>query len=177
MTVIVGVVGAIVGALVGAIATYVTTRSNMRLTLEHSYDQTLQGKRLEHYQALWGITKYFPRYWPPTLGQPTRTDLQQHIQQLYDWYFGESAGGMFLTEAAKDSYMHLLNLLAEAAFKDDGGADSPSSSLLSDTESSALRAAAAKLRRQLAEDVGAANPPRLRWVRPGRQLAPPSISD
>lgn len=61
MTALVGFLGAILGAFLGAIATYLTTRSNMRLALEHSYDQALQGKRLERYQELFHISKCLPR--------------------------------------------------------------------------------------------------------------------
>ncbi|MGN9912714.1 hypothetical protein ACTMTJ_34785 [Phytohabitans sp. LJ34] len=177
MTVIIGLVGAIVGAVVGTIATYLTTRSNMRLTLEHSYDQTMQGKRLERYQALFHVSRHLPRYWPPMEEQPKRTDLQRYMRDFHDWYFGEDAGGMFLTPAAKDIYMRLLNLLAEAAFKDKDGPNSAVDSPLSAAESQTLRNLAGELRRQLAEDVGAANPPRLRWTRPNPQTPLPRISN
>ncbi|MGH3376721.1 MAG: hypothetical protein ACRDP6_18480 [Actinoallomurus sp.] len=174
MPAFIGFFGAILGALLGAIATYITTRSNMRLTLEQSYDQTLQGKRLERYQALFHISKCLPRYWHPMEEEPKRKDFPQYIRDFHDWYFGEEAGGMFLTSAAKDIYMRLLNLLAEAAFAGED-ADSAAGHPLSAAESQALRELASELRRQLAEDVGAANPPRLRWTRPGPQTPPPSI--
>ena len=176
MTALIGFFGAIFGALVGAIATYLTTRSNMRLTLEHSYDQALQSKRLERYQELFYISKCLPRYWPPAHEEPKRKDLQQYIENFHDWYFGVDAGGMFLTSAAKDIYMRLLNLLAELAFAG-GDGDGPCSadSLLPAGESQALRELAGELRRQLAEDTGAANPPRLRWTRPSPQVRPPNI--
>jgi membrane protein DedA with SNARE-associated domain len=76
VTAVIGLLSAILGALLGAIATYLTTRSNMRLALEHSYDQVLQGKRLERYQALIRVTKCLPRYWPPTDKEPERKDLE-----------------------------------------------------------------------------------------------------
>lgn len=175
MTAFIGFFGAILGALLGAIATYLTTRSNMRLTLEHSYDQTMQSKRMERYQALFHISKHLPRYWAPMEEEPKRKDLQQYIRDFHDWYFGEEAGGMFLTQAAKDIYMRLLNLLAEAAFAGGDQTDSTGDHPLSAAESQALRDLASELRRQLAQDVGAANPPRLRWTRPGPQASPPSI--
>ncbi|MFD1535677.1 hypothetical protein [Nonomuraea guangzhouensis] len=175
MTVFIGFFGATLGALVGAIATYLTARSNMRLTLEHSYDQTLQEKRLERYQALFHVSKCLPRYWPPMEQEPKRKDLQQYMRDFHDWYFGEEAGGMFLTATAKDIYMRLLNLLAEAAFKGGDGPDGDSP--LTAAESEALREVAGELRRQLAEDVGAAHPPRLRWTRPGPQASPPSLGN
>ncbi|MGW2149872.1 hypothetical protein ACWCOT_36580 [Nonomuraea bangladeshensis] len=173
MTAFIGFFGAILGALVGAIAAYLTARSNMRLTLEHSYDQTLQGKRLERYQALFHASKCLPRYWRPMEEEPKREDLQQYMRNFHDWYFGEDAGGMFLTAAAKDVYTRLLNLLAEAAFKGGDGPDGDSR--LTETESEALRQLAGELRRQLAVDVGAAHPPRLHWTRPGPQAPPPSF--
>ncbi|BEL04604.1 hypothetical protein Q0Z83_027950 [Actinoplanes sichuanensis] len=176
MTAIIALTGAIIGAVVGTIATYLTSRSNMRLTLEHSYDQTMQGKRLERYQELFHVSRRLPRYWPPTEEQPKRTDLQQYIEEFHDWYFSENAGGMFLTPASMDIYMKLLNALAEAAFKDESVPDGQAGPTLSDAESQTLRHLAAELRRQLAQDVGAANPPRLRWTRPNPQPPLPSIS-
>jgi hypothetical protein len=175
MTAIIGFSGAILGVLLGAIATYLTTRSNMRLTLEHAYDQALQGKRLERYQELFHISRCLPRYWPPGHEEPARRDLQQYMDSFHDRYFGEGAGGMFLTSAAKDIYMHLLNLLAELAFTDRDEPEGPAGRPLSAAESQALRGLAGDLRRQLAEDTGAANPPHLRWIRPGPQAPPPSI--
>jgi hypothetical protein len=172
----VGFLGAILGALVGAIATYVTTRANLKLTLEHSYDQTLQSKRLDRYQALFRVTKCLPRYWPPMEEEPTRGDLQQYIRDFHEWYFGDGAGGMFLTPAAKDAYMGLLNLLAEAAFKAEEADGSAGDLPLSEAESQRLRNLASELRRQLAEDVGAANPPHLQWTRPGSQHPLPNIN-
>jgi hypothetical protein len=62
VTALIGLAGAILGALLGSVATYLTTRSNMWLTLEHSYDQMMQGKRLEHYQILFHLTRCLPRY-------------------------------------------------------------------------------------------------------------------
>ncbi|TDB83627.1 hypothetical protein E1264_27675 [Actinomadura sp. KC216] len=175
MTAFIGFFGAVLGALVGGVATYLTTRYNLRLTLEHSYDQTLQSKRLERYQALFHISKCLPRYWSPMDETPSRQDLQQYIRSFHEWYFGEHGGGMFLTPAAKDLYIRLLNLLAETAFVGENGPDSAADHPLSETESRALRELASELRRQLAEDVGAANPPRLRWTRPGPQAPPPAI--
>jgi hypothetical protein len=171
LTLFIGFLGAVLGAVTGGIGTYVTTRSSLGLTLEHSYDQALQEKRLERYQALFHVSECLPRYWPPMEEEPTRDDLQQYMRKFHNWYFGEKAGGMFLTPSAKDIYIRLLNSLAETAYQDESASDSP----LSANESKTLRELASELRRQLAEDVGAANPPRLRWARPGPQAPPPSI--
>ncbi len=171
LTAIIGLLGAILGVLAGAIATYLTARSNMRLELEHSYDRTLRDKRLERYQELFHISKCLPRYW--RAGEsPTRQDLLQFSRDFHDWYFGEGAGGMFLTPAAKSVYMRVQNKLAEATHQtaSESGEESP----LSVTESQAIRDLASELRHQLAEDVGAANPPRLRWTRLGPTVQPPA---
>ncbi len=175
MALLAGFLGAILGALTGGITTYLTTRSSLRIELEHSYDQSLQGKRLECYQELFHISECLPRYWPPTATEPARSDLQGFLDDFHGWYFGKDAGGMFLTPTAKDIYLSLMNLLAEAAFS--GGTEPASpDARLSAPESQGLRQLASELRHQLAEDVGAANPPRLRWARPRSQAQPPGIS-
>ena len=139
MTAIIGLLGAILGALLGSVATYLTTRSNMRLTLEHSYDLALQGTRLERYQALFHITECLPRYWPPMIQEPGRKDLQQYLQNFHDWYFGEEAGGMSLDRQPKDTYMRLLNLLAEVAFAVSSDPGATADHPISASESQSLR--------------------------------------
>ncbi|MEV0465639.1 hypothetical protein AB0I30_29675 [Nocardia tengchongensis] len=166
MTVVVGLVGAILGSLVGGFITYLTTRLNMRLTLEHTYDQAIQNKRIERYQSLFQLTGYFPRYWPPHVPTPTREDLRVYNDAFRNWYFGEGAGGMFLTPAAQEQYMRLRNVLAEIAFKDFRAPSTVSPEPLSPEEAKILQALAIELRRQLTEDVGAAHPPRIKWTRP-----------
>jgi hypothetical protein len=131
VTILIALLGAVLGAAAGAVATYVTTRSTMRLELEHAYDTALRDRRLESYQSLFSISKCIPRYWLPDEA-PTSTDLQRFRQEFHDWYFGDVAGGMFLTPAAKE-----------------------------------------ELRHQLAEDIGAANPLRLRWTRRPVTVSPP----
>ena len=42
MEVFAGLLGAVLGALAGGIDTYATTRSTMRLELEHAYDRALR---------------------------------------------------------------------------------------------------------------------------------------
>jgi hypothetical protein len=172
MAVFVGLAGVVLGALIGALTTYLTTRSTMRIELEHSYDRALRDRRLERYQRLFHISRCLPRYWLPGEA-PTRQDLHRFRQDLHDWYFSEEAGGMFLTAPAKEAYMRLLNILAEAMREDQDDVQRSERSPLSADESRALRELASELRHQLAEDVGAANPPRLRWTRLGRTTAPP----
>jgi hypothetical protein len=175
MAVFFGLAGVVLGALVGALTTYLTTRSTMRIELEHSYDRALRDKRLERYQHLFQVSGCLPRYWLPAEA-PTRRDLHRFRQDFRDWYFGEDAGGMFLTAPAKDAYLRLHNVLAEAIRADRDDVDGSERSPLSADESQALRELASELRHQLAEDVGAANPPHLRWTRLGRTTAPSSVN-
>ena len=158
-------IGSILGGFIVAVLAFITTRYN----LLHSYDQTLRDRRLERYQELFHLTRPFHRYY--LIGEePRRKDLEQFRRDCDAWYFGKAAGGMFLTKAAKDIYMQMMNMIAEAAFENGASKeDSP----LTPAESKSLRQVASTLRHQLAADVGAANPPRLRWTRPEPTLEPP----
>ena len=172
MTVVIGLFGIVLGALFGAVATYFTTRSSMMLALEHSYDRQLREERLGPYQELFHISGRLPRY-SLSVEEPSRKDLQQFRQSLLtDWYFGEGAGGMFLTAAAKEHYIRLLNRVVEVAYVNGDGSDSAVDSPVSTAESQELHDLASELRHQLAEDVGAVNPPRLRWARPNTWPVP-----
>jgi hypothetical protein len=84
---------------------------------------------------------------------------------------------MFLTPAAKDAYMRLLNMLAQATRENWDDSQNSERSPLSADESQTLRKLASELRHQLAKDVGAANPPRLRWTRLSRTIPPPPPLD
>jgi hypothetical protein len=173
MTVVIGLVGVVLGGLIGAVTSYLTTRSSLLLQLEHSYDVALRDRRLERYQALFHLSERIPRRWRPG-AEPSRADLLGFWAMFHDWYFGEGAGGMFLTPEAKARYLRLQNALIEAAREDANG--TADSAPLTDPESHLLRHLASELRHQLAEDVGAAHPPRLRWTRVGRTVeAPPGM--
>jgi hypothetical protein len=174
MEILAGLLGAVLGALAGAITTYVTTRSTMRLQLEHEYDRTLRDIRLPHYQRLFHISRCIPRQWRPT-EVPTRQDLRHFREDFHNWYFGENAGGMFLTQDAKDLYMELQNVLEEPTEESDTSGSSLESPLSSD-ELRVLRGRASDLRHQLTQDVGASQSPRLRWSRLGPTIPPPSES-
>jgi len=157
--------GSILGGFVVAVLAFITTR----YSLLHSYDQTLQERRLERYQELFSLTRLFHRYY--LIGEePTRKDLEQFRIDSDVWYFGEAAGGMYLTKAAKAIYMQMMDLIAESAFEN---GRSKESSPLTPAESKALRQVASTLRHQLAADTGAAHPPRLRWNRPEPVSQPP----
>ena len=158
-------IGSILGGLLVAALAFITTR----YTLLHSYDQSLRDKRLERYQELFALTRLFHRYY--LIGEePRRKNLEEFRRDCDAWYFGEAAGGMFLTNAAKEIYIQMMNMIAEAAFED---GKSKEDSPLTPAELEALSQVASTLRHQLAEDVGAANPPRFRWIRPEPTPEPP----
>ena len=169
---LIGLAGVVLGALAGGIVTFVTTRSSMRLELEFAYDRALRDKRLEHYKCLFHLSKCIPRYWQPQ-ERPTRTDLLRFRGLFHDWYFGPDAGGMFLTPAAKDLYLRLQNALSTASTAGQDGDNQVGGTPVTAGESLALRTLASDLRHQLAEDVGASHPPRLRWTRLGPTI--PSV--
>jgi hypothetical protein len=172
MEIWIGLIGGVLGAVAGGIVTFLTTRSRMLLELKHAYDRALRDKRLEHYQQLFHVSRCVPREWWPE--QPTRQDLLRFRQEFHNWYFGESAGGLFLTPEAKDVYIRLQNELQAIA-----GArqDSPGlSERLPADQSEPLRKLASDLRHQLGNDVGTSQPPHFRWTRLGPTLAPPTKS-
>ncbi|TQK50060.1 hypothetical protein FBY35_0359 [Streptomyces sp. SLBN-118] len=170
MTVIIGLVGVVLGGLIGAVTSYVTNRSSMLIELEHSYDVALRDKRLERYQVLFHLSECIPRRWRPGT-EPTRARLLEFWNTFHDWYFGPDAGGMFLTKTAKACYLNLQNALIDVAREDTTG--TPSAEPLTEAESRLLRSLASELRHQLAEDVGASHPPRLRWSRVDKTVEGP----
>jgi hypothetical protein len=119
MAAFIGLAGIIIGGFVGSITTYLTTRSNMRLQLEYAHDQTLRDKRLERYQELFHLSRCFPRYWLSS-EEPSRRDLRQFRYDFHDWYFGDAAGGMFLTVEAKELYLRMQNEIFGAVYQQDG---------------------------------------------------------
>ncbi|MFJ1767258.1 hypothetical protein ACIOD2_43480 [Amycolatopsis sp. NPDC088138] len=164
MQVYVGILGGALGGILGGIVTFLATRTKARLELLQAHDLVLQTERLARYQRLFHLSGRLPRYWRPGEA-PGRQDLAALRQDLHDWYFGEEAGGLFLTQHAKTSYLKLQNALVEAM---DVG-ETP----LSDHETRALRDLAGELRHQLSADIGAANPPRVKTRYPGSTLPPP----
>ena len=141
----------------------------MRLELEYAHDRELRDKRLAHYQRLFHISRAVPREWLPE-AVPSRAELRDIRAGFHDWYFGADAGGMFLTEAARELYFGLQNGLETAAQRVDGG------EALTDNEQSTLYGLASALRHQLSADVGTAQSPRLKWAPPGPTLASPARS-
>lgn len=178
MAVVIGLVGAALGGVLGVLATYLTTRSSLRLSLSHDYDRALRDKRLAHYQALFRISGAITRAW---INAPDMTPqgLFEFRQELHGWYYGPGAPGMFLTPSAKHLFVAVVNRIEAAAFDTDtdSATSTGSSPLLPATphvrmtplapeEVLEIRSLVSELRHQLAEDVGASQPPYLRWMRP-----------
>jgi hypothetical protein len=155
----IGFLGAVLGTAAGGLSVFLTTRAQMRRQLEHTYDQELRTRRMESYMSLYKRTGTLPRYWPAK--QPIRKEMQGWVRAFDDWYFGE-AGGMFLSDKARQAYHDALDVIADVSA-------GPPDATLTDSEIERLWRAGQALRRTLAADVGAAEVPRL----PGR---PPVIS-
>ena len=150
----IGFLGAVVGTAAGGLSVFLTTRAQMRRELEHTYDQELRTRRMESYMSLYKRTDKLPRYWTTN---PVRSEMQGWVQAFDDWYFGE-AGGMFLSDKARQAYHDALDVMAAVS-------DGPQDATLTDPEIDRLWRAGQALRRTLAADVGAAEVPRL----PGRE--------
>jgi hypothetical protein len=140
--------------------------------LQLGYDRALRDIRLEHYQRLYHVSRCIPREWK-TDEEPTRPKLSEFREQFHNGYFGEDAGGLFLTAKAREHYFCLQNELERQAMARPAPGDCEPLQLTPE-ESKSLRSLASTLRHQLVEDVGTAEPPRLQWVRVGDTPAPPS---
>jgi hypothetical protein len=158
---IIGLLGALLGTTAGALATLLTGRAQMRRELQYSYDRELRTRRMDAYVSLYRQTGNMPRYWTTN---PARSLLSTWANGLNDWYFKE-AGGLYLSDAARDAYLSLLEVMATMANDDSSG------ERLSEDEVQRLWRAGQALRRQLAADIGAAEDPQLRGRRPS--ISPP----
>ena len=93
-------VSAVIGLLAGGVITYMTSRAQLRVQAEHDYDVALRDLRLPHYQELFHLTGAIPREWWPSSAL-TRRDVLALRERFHDWYFGEGAGGLFLSQDAR----------------------------------------------------------------------------
>jgi hypothetical protein len=159
------VVTTIAGLIVGGLVTYFTSRATLRNQAEHAFDQTLRELRLPQYRALFHLTEAVPRQWILT-NPPNREELLVLRKRFHEWYFSEQAGGMLLSQAARQAYFGLQNELQEAASHISG------EERISEPSSSILRSMASTLRHQLSADLGAAEPPRRRSTTP-KSISPP----
>jgi hypothetical protein len=158
----IGFLGAVIGTAAGGWSVFLTTRAQMRRELEHTYDQELRTRRVESYMSLYKRTDKLPRYWETN---PLRSEMQGWVQAFDDWYFGE-AGGMFLSDKARQAYHDALDVIAAVS-------DGPQETTLTDPEIDRLWRAGQALRRTLAADVGAAEIPRLPGREPLKTPSPP----
>jgi hypothetical protein len=161
---LVGLAGVAVGAILGIAATH------LKLGKEHklAYDRDLRDKRLPHYQGLYHALAILPRESKPG-EEPSRSDLAQMRETLHEWYFGEEAGGLFLTTDARKTYFDLQDRLKVLGEPTGGG----ESQTLSPSDREALYLLASGLRHQMIADLGTAMPPLLTWDRPGETPKPP----
>jgi hypothetical protein len=180
VTILIGLLGAAFGGAVGVIATYFTTRSTMRLGLEHDYDKTLREIRIKGHQQLFHLSRQIPRHWLLT-PEPTRAQLLAIRTSFHDWYYHPEAHGMFLARDSKRAYIVLMNALDEAVFEKSPSGntklrDRPDSPL-TQQESDRLLDLASTLRHQLASDIGASNAPRTRSESPEQTVKPRASVD
>ena len=170
MEVWIGLVSVLVGAVAGALATFITTRNRIDLEQRAKFDYELRGLRLKHYQDLHHVSERLPRQFFSSAEEPTREDLLDLREAFHQWYFGPSAGGMFLTEAARERYFKLMNGLQSM------GEPSGDAVVLTADEQQTLRDLAHDLRQQLRADLGTAEAPKSRWTARGLTPAPPPVS-
>jgi len=148
----IGFLGAITGTATGGLSVFLTSRAQMRRELVYTYDQNLRARRVDAYQGSYKLTSKMPRQWPGEA--PVRREMHEWAHQFDDWYFGE-AGGMFLTNDARDAYTNALETMS--AVLDEG----PDDATLTAEEVRRLWKAGQNLRRVLAADIGAANRPHM----------------
>lgn len=156
-------ISALAGLLVGGAVSYVTSRAQLRVQAEHEYDRSLRDLRLPHYQRLFHLTERIPRQWLSS-SVPDQARLRDIRETFHSWYFSEQAGGLFLSQAARDAYFALQNALQETADR--------TTAALTDDDSVTLRAKASALRHQLSADLGVAQQPRHSWITPRSVPAP-----
>jgi hypothetical protein len=142
---LVGLLGGLIGSVTGGSLTWLTTRWTVSRELVHSYDRDLRTERITAYRQLWQITGALPRYQWPT--RVTRSDLRDLIGRFHTWYF--EVGGLFFSQAAKDAYFEMLNVLDSAAGRKPGDGME-----INDLVFSELFNKAELLRIRLAADVG-----------------------
>jgi hypothetical protein len=164
-------IGTIVGAAAGAVATTITTRNRVDLELRAEFDNELRRLRFPVYQALHAASERLPREWLPG-NEPTRADLRALRETFHKWYFGPQAGGMLLSEKARQAYFDVQNSLQQVGNADGGGAVSP----VSPEERDELLKRAHSLREQLRQDLGTAEAPKLKWTARGVTPPPPPPS-
>ena len=142
MDLVLSLTSSVVTALVTA---YLTTRK-IREDMEAKYDTDLRDRRLKVYAELWASLEPLAKYAPP--GPVTPRTLADLSRSLCAWYF--RAGGLFLSEPARDAYFALQDSLV--AHEKADGPDAHRA--LDHTAFEAVRGRGSLLRTQLASDIG-----------------------
>ena len=130
--------------------------------LVYTYDRELKARRVEAYMSLYTRTATSRRYWRTN---PKRIELSDFSQAFDEWYFSE-AGGLFLSDAAKQAYLSMLEVMATV--RGEGSAEDQ----LSDEETQRIWRAGQALRRILTADIGGAEDPQLAGRLPVMSPAP-----
>jgi hypothetical protein len=162
---------AVIGLLIGGVITYMTSRAQLRIQAEHNYDVALRDLRLPHYQELFHLTGTIPREWWPSSAL-TRREVLALRERFHDWYFGEGAGGLFLSQAARTAYSALQNELQEVARNLAGDEDH-----MSIDDIRKVRERGSLLRHRLSSDLGAAEEARRSWTLPSSPTHPKSLME
>ena len=84
--------------------------------LAYTYDRELRARRIEAYMSLYKRTDKLPRYWRTN---PQRMELSDFSEAFEGWYFGE-AGGLFLSDEARQAYLSMLEVMATVAGEGSG---------------------------------------------------------
>ena len=92
-------------------------------------------------------------------------ELSDFSEAFDAWYFGE-AGGLFLSDKARDAYHSMLEVMATVA------GEGSKEDQLTDEDTERLWRGGQALRRRLAADIGAAEDPRLAGRLPA--VSPPA---
>jgi hypothetical protein len=162
---------AVIGLLFGGVITYMTSRAQLRIQAEREYDVALRDMRLPHYQELFRLTGAIPREWWPS-SNLTRREVLALRERFHDWYFGEGAGGLFLSQDARTAYSELQFELQEAARNLASDED-----YMRDPDIPRVSEKGSALRHRLSSDLGAAEQARQGWTLPSSPPHPRSPTE
>jgi hypothetical protein len=162
---------AVIGLLLGGVITYMTSRAQLRIQAERDYDVALRDMRLPHYQELFSITGTIPREWWQS-SNLTRTEVLALRVRFHDWYYGEGAGGLFLSEDARTAYSELQVELQEAARNLASDGD-----LMCEPDIRRVSDKGSALRHRLSSDLGAAEQARQGWTLPSSPPHPRRLTE
>jgi hypothetical protein len=131
----------------------------------------LRDLRLPHYQGLFHLTGAIPREWWPSSAL-TRRDVLTLRGRFHDWYFGESAGGLFLSQDARTAYSALQVELQEVARNLASDED-----FMDVEDIRRVRQRGSILRHHLSSDLGVAEQARRSWTLPSSPPHPTSLTE